>query len=413
MRTRLRETQADFPIDLGANYIMSTPIAEFSLSSPATEFPSKSYEWCADELHPGPPYLEGGPLDIIKYETNQYEPKVDVSVSKGFWKRIGPHLPAIWPSSHLGVPTSPAGLIEADWGDGSQYGAKGWNKFRPTHSGAEIGVFLGEFREVPRMLMTSAKGFAALWRGMGGWKKGFGPKSVANHWLNTQFGWRPFLNDLRQFYTSCLNFDKAIKQLRRDNGRWVRRGGTVSTDSWTSVPIDDQGVNIGLYPAGPTAVYQAPYGSRKLVIQYDQRVWFKGSFRYWIPGKPDSWQWKARAVAQIFGLQPNPSLVWELTPWSWLIDWVSDAGDAVANLSSILFDNLSAKYAYIMTHTQKRATFTGGANFVSGKRSADWYAQVERKQRSVGSPFGFGLSPGDFSARQWSILAALGLTRLR
>ena len=57
--------------------------------------------------------------------------------------------------------------------------------------------------------------------------------------------------------------------------------------------------------------------------------------------------------------------------------------------------------------------FTGGANFVSGKRSAGWYAQVERKQRSVGSPFGFGLSPGDFSARQWSILAALGLTRMR
>jgi len=33
------------------------------------------------------------------------------------------------------------------------------------------------------------------------------------------------------------------------------------------------------------------------------------------------------------------------------------------------------------------------------------------KQRSVATPFGFGLDPGAFSPKQWSIIAALGFSK--
>jgi hypothetical protein len=44
-------------------------------------------------------------------------------------------------------------------------------------------------------------------------------------------------------------------------------------------------------------------------------------------------------------------------------------------------------------------------------RPAFTRVMVEQKRRIKSTPFGFGLSPGSFTARQWSILAALGMTR--
>lgn len=262
------------------------------------------------------------------------------------------------------------------------------------------------------MLMTTAKGFHNIWKSMGGSPQGFGPKAVANHWLNTQFGWFPFLSDLRDFYNTVKDLDKKLKQLRRDNGRWVRRRGTVSRTSEVEVVAESTTVP-GLVPVLYTQLYNIPYGGYRVVRSNTQRVWFEGAFRYWIPGKPDSWEWNVRAYAMLFGVQPSPSLLWELTPWSWLIDWCSDAGDAIANMSSIMFDNLCAKYAYIMGTTSQEVTSTGWSNFKSGYLQNSWSASMTRKKREQASPFGFGLSSGSFSARQWSILTALGLTRLR
>jgi hypothetical protein len=303
-------------------------------------------------------------------------------------------------------------FIASGYGNVESFGATGWNRFRPTRSGAELGVFLGEIREVPRMLKTTAKGFHDLWRSMGGSKTGFGPKSVANHWLNTQFGWLPFVSDLRNFYNVTKNLDRKLKQLRRDNGQWTRRGGTVSNSSDSSLVAE--GSSLGVTPQVPTSLYAgAPYGTYRTTSYMTQNVWFRGAFRYYIPAKPDTWLWNAMAVAQLYGLQPSPSLIWELTPWSWLIDWCSNAGDCIDNLSSIMFDGLCAKYAYVMGTTSISAVHTADINYRTCPTTASWFSKWTRKSRVGASPFGFGLTDFDLSVRQWSILSALGLTRLR
>jgi len=297
----------------------------------------------------------------------------------------------------------------ADPGDPSSYGATGWNKFRPTRSGAELGVFLGEFKDIPRMLKTTAKGFHDVWRAMGGSKTNFGPKSVANHWLNTQFGWSPFLSDLRKFYKTTVDIDKKLKQLRRDNGRWIRRGGTVQVDG----AVASGTVNSPMYPSLPTSLYATPYGYHEWTRKTQFISWFEGAFRYWIPGKPDSLGWNAQALAQIYGAQPSPSLIWELTPWSWLLDWCSNVGDVMANVSSMMFDNLCAKYAYIMGSYRHSVDVTGYSNYKTAPATGMWSAVLMSKSRIAASPFGFGLTGADFSARQWSILGALGISRTR
>lgn len=369
-------------------------------------------EQCQDELHPGPPYRTGGPFNKWTYWSDQYVLKAPCQVINGMeMYTVHGHLPYCMPSAYLSYGTL-EDFIESDVGDPSDYGAQAWNKFRPTRSGAELGVFLGELKDVPRMLKTTAKGFHEMWRSLGGSRTHFGPKNVADHWLNTQFGWLPFISDLRSFYRTTVNVDKKLNQLRRDNGRWIRRSGTVSQEG-TSDSVE---TNIGspMYPTLPTGFYTGyPYGQHILTTQLSKNVWFDGAFRYWIPGKPDGLEWDARALASIYGLYPSPSLVWELTPWSWLLDWCVDVGDVIANVSSMMFDNLCAKYAFCMCHYRQSASVEAFSHYKAGTVGAIWTSYIERKSRAGASPFGFGLTPDNFSARQWSILGALGISRLK
>jgi len=238
-------------------------------------------------------------------------------------------------------------------------------------------------------------------------------KQIADHWLNTQFGWLPFLSDLRNFYKLCKSLDTRLSQLRRDNGQWIRRGGSVVKSESEETIYQNSNV-IGLWPAVATQLYTIPnYGFQIVTRRNEQRVWFRGSFRYWIPGNPDSWEWKARAVSMLFGLRPDPSLLWELTPWSWLVDWCSNVGDVISNIASTSLDRLVAKYAYVMGTTTQVVTSLGMSSYSTKAIAESWTAALQRKSRVEASPFGFGLTGSDFTSRQWSILAALGLTRLR
>lgn len=427
MRIRSRSNSVTGPMVLGQQYYDSlypygngpwvNPVDLVGRPPSSTSETSRE-EWCGDELHPGPPYRTGGPLSVFKWETNEYAPLATVDmINHGSilpkYRYIGSHQVAVSLRSLFPWNTLENYRLLSGDDDAEDYGAAGWNRFRPTRSGAELGVFLGELREVPRMLKTTAKGFHDVWRSMGGSATGFGPKSVANHWLNTQFGWLPFLSDLRSFVEVTKNLDKKLNQLRRDNNQWVRRGGNVLTESESEVVLDQTGA-VGLFPALSYFFYETPtMGRRHAVYSRSKHVWFEGRFKYWIPGKPGTLAWDAKALSQIYGLRPGPSVLWELTPWSWLIDWCTDAGDAIANLDSIMFDNLCAKYAYSMATTKHSVSYTGTNYYLTGAITGSASASYTCKHRAAASPFGFGLTNTDFSARQWSILSALGITRLR
>jgi hypothetical protein len=237
--------------------------------------------------------------------------------------------------------------------------------------------------------------------------------------LNTQFGWIPFLNDLQDFYKTCAYLDKQINQLRRDNGQWIRRKGTVFSDEQVRV-LEDEDDIISLWPSLITYHYakssqdpNLPYGTRRVIETRSQNVWFSGAFRYWIPGNEESFLWKGRAVAMLFGLNPSPSLIWNLTPWSWLVDWCSNTGDIISNISLISQNNLCSKYAYVMGTSSQRIDMDTTIFLDRGTPKCSWFAELTRKQRVEASPFGFGLSSSSFTTRQWSILTALGITRLR
>jgi hypothetical protein len=107
--------------------------------------------------------------------------------------------------------------------------------------------------------------------------------------------------------------------------------------------------------------------------------------------------------------------LWQLTPWSWLVDWFVNARDVTRNLSAFYLDGLVMPHGYVMSDTRTVKEFTLNLQFRDG---LSWYpvtlfdrVEYRCRQRVQATPFGFGLSWTGFNPFRLSILAALGISR--
>jgi hypothetical protein len=49
------------------------------------------------------------------------------------------------------------------------------------------------------------------------------PKKVAEQFLNFQFGWKPFLKDMKDAHNVLSDFDAYVERIREHNGVWRKR----------------------------------------------------------------------------------------------------------------------------------------------------------------------------------------------
>lgn len=366
---------------------------------------------CLDQTNPGPPYRSGGGLNILKFSrenylangnTESYRYKLVGNVADGA-STLGN------PSGFLFDANNVPDLAHSTFGDPSSYGATGWNMYKPGKPGADLGVFIAEMKDIPHMLRETAKFFRDAGRGAI-----FSGRRLGNTSLNVQFGWMPFLNDMCKFYNTHQTLDKRIGRLIQYNGRWERRGGPVAQTSTVDDTYEAERITM-FSPAYSSMLYVLSTCKYRRIRYTNRHIWFEAAFRYYIPEhKLKSVWWNRAAVAQMFGGTISPSVLWEATPWSWLIDWFSNAGDVFANMSDGLAENLAAKYAYVMGTTEVTEVHSHHANgATSGGVHFDTTYTWTSKTRLGADPFGFGLTVDDFSIRQWSILASLGLARSR
>lgn len=391
--------------------------------------PKEKYDYlegCHDQVHPGPPYKTGGPFrkfridydNDVKSDGTYLGPNTASIIYRyngGFYCGFRPPVSdSLFVMEHYEKEAATGDSPISGNGDIDVYGPTGWKKFNPGKPTADLGVFIGEFRDVPLMLRNTAKAFHGIWKSMGGDFRLWKPKSVANQWLNTQFGWMPFLNDLKKFLRTYSELDESWKRIQKQNGQWVRHGGIVNVVKDSEVYIESGQVSMHR-PLLNSCFLQDPSSSGSHTVRryVDQKVWFEASFRYWIPDiQAPTRKWLTRL--QQYGAMPTPSVLWELVPWSWLVDWGSNTGDVIANLNNGFAENLAARYAYIMGTTKIGYKVESRLKTkLNGYIDDEWFFPVVWKKRLPASPFGFGLTPSDLTMRQWSILAALGLTRSR
>jgi hypothetical protein len=220
------------------------------------------------------------------------------------------------------------------------------------------------------------------------------------------------MSDVVNFHRTYRTIDKRMKRLADYNGCWERRGGPVAHIDGEEELISASTSSTAHWNGSSQSDFLSGAGAYRLTRRTSVDVWFSGKFKYYIPGLGTSKWVRAKYLAKQFGLRLNPSVVWNLTPWSWLIDWFSNAGSVISNLQDDV-ENLVAKYAYVMAESTMDYFLWSRAKLAMVTPSQienTWHYQVKRKSRRTASRYGFNVSSGDLSARQWSILAALKLT---
>lgn len=156
--------------------------------------------------------------------------------------------------------------------------------------------------------------------------------------------------------------------------------------------------------------------SRALELKAD----FRFSAKYHRGASPNS---KERGFiergTEMLGLEMTPSVLWELTPWTWLLDWASNLGSVAENLSRLDWSNVLLDYAYLtfVVKTTGSVSWQGPTQLSStaylSHSFISQYYKAEEKIREQASPYGFSVSWTGLNAYQLSILAALGMSRGR
>jgi hypothetical protein len=246
-------------------------------------------------------------------------------------------------------------------------------------------------------------------------------RGAGSEYLNAQFGWVPLVSEVNNLATSVRKSEKILRQFERDNGRNVRRTYDFPLEESTEVILDEEANNLGVPTTPsylPSQLFDGYQVSGRLVLErtIKRKRWFAGCFVYHVPTGADRLSSVHRAVAEydlLYGVAPTPDVLWNLTPWSWAMDWFGNVGDVINNVSNRMLYGQVLRYGYMMEtttvmdkYTRYTPHFRGGAVFTTSFKT-------ETKQRVKASPFGFGLTWDGFDAYQLSILAALGITRGR
>jgi hypothetical protein len=276
---------------------------------------------------------------------------------------------------------------------------------KPTNSVADASVFLGELLRdgIPHRVGS------ATWKDRTNRARGAG-----DDYLNIQFGWRPLVNDVSSFAKAVTHADAVLKQYERDAGKVVRRRYNFPLQNTTHTETSGQ-ANPWFDPTDTSFLSDVEFGRWVRTTEVVQRKWFSGAFTYHLPTGSDSRSSMGRHALEakkLFGLSLTPETLWNLAPWSWAVDWFSNAGSVVSNLSDAITDGLVMPYGYIMCHTIHKVTFTSSqSGLKDGTVASPLSFVTETKIRKRANPFGFGISWETLSPFRLSILAALGLSR--
>jgi len=293
---------------------------------------------------------------------------------------------------------------------------------KPTNSRANVGVALGELvREgIPKITVA---GWHNRARNLQTGKHVQPEHVVSDNYLAYQFGLKPLADEIGVFAAEVIRADQLLRQYEKDAGKVVRRRFTFPPKTETTVSTAYGSIDpyVGWPQAGSLnpSISSDQHSELQVVREFSQKRWFSGAFTYYLPIWYDArneMSRKALLSKEILGVDLDLETIWNLTPWSWAVDWFSNAGDVISNINSMLEDGLIMRYGYMMEHTIVKDTYTRAYSnqyLGSGGYDSSVSFVVETKIRRRANPFGFGLSWDGLSSFQKSIIAALGISKGR
>lgn len=255
-------------------------------------------------------------------------------------------------------------------------------------------------------------------------------KYGGKEYLNIQFGWAPVIQDVSKALALLGVIDKLIyvpESTRR------RRTSVISRNANSASDYVQWGMNYPLCSnldssIVPRIAFNKRYGYlvqnfARMTTEFTsvETLDLRTTARFASPLRAGSAaNGYADRASELLGTEITPALLWELTPWSWLIDWFTNIGSVFENLSNLALNQIILNYAYSTVRYRVSQTAYGHPQVTTSGSGVKSYSgnfihtrEFDFKRRFVASPYGFSSSIEGLSAFQWSILVALGLARQR
>jgi len=238
--------------------------------------------------------------------------------------------------------------------------------------------------------------------------------SLGKEHLGAQFGWKPIIQDVYNMADVIARGDAVMQKYWRQGNKLVRRHYEFPEER--TVVVDHLGTYGGVYPAVTTGNLISNQTSdlirtRQIIVKRR----FSAAYKYWVPRGDQNSALAARKVLELkkkYGLEIDPALLWELTPWSWFVDWFVPVGKFITAASSFVFGNSACPWAFVSEHYRVIDTYERPlAICMDGTPVGPLVVHYDVKRRIPASPFGFNLDWNGFNSWQLGILAALGITR--
>lgn len=265
-------------------------------------------------------------------------------------------------------------------------------KTNPGRAEVSLPVFIAEARDLPHAV-KSIKDIGDQLKRL----KVPRTRDVAGQLLSWEFGWRPLLSDLRKIVAFGDAVAKRTQEIERlYSKRGLKRRLTLFEGSAKS--------QVNLFPESRLGTLVAVREERHTIV----RRW--GTVRWRPTAMPPKGPhgFERQAIQAVFGLSLQAEDVWNVIPWTWLIDWTSNVGDYLAAHANRI--PVAPTVPNIMTQRTTEIKWTRtNSNWIRG---GEGVASYETKERALN--FGTVEAYLPFlSSRQLSILGSLAITRFK
>lgn len=327
-------------------------------------------ETCED--HPGP----GDCMPLRISRTRYTGGIINSHQDNGYWTATFRGYPADAISNGQLSDTAPIVGLKPD----SYYATQAVARTNPSRPYVDVPVSLLELGDAALLLKQSGETLI---------------EQIAGAHIKKSFGTDPLISDLFKLQNFADQVNRRIKEIEKlKSPKGLRR--TVVLDQL----IAEKDMNVvwqsfDWYLSKPTKVIST--------------VEIKGHVR-WLPAydfskipEPIQVAWAKRAV---LGLDMDLSTLWELTPWSWLIDWCFSMGEYLKAQRNII--PATCHSVTLTRHTTHRTPIPYHADALHSMSGGDYFRETkERFTAPVAPTAHFPFLTGN----QMGIVASLAVTR--
>lgn len=286
----------------------------------------------------GPPYLTENPFTIWEVLERR---RPTVSGSSPLWTWSNWYFPV---GTYEAGPTFGGGLtFNSNWVTAALA------RINPSVPNIQIGTFLWELREFPKMLYQLGH---ALTKPRG--------SDVPGSYVAYQFGWAPLVSDLKTLINLASEIEKKESSFNKAQGT-KRMRGTLENRKW----VDAVNASLTLDNKSHTI---------KTSREWTSKTWYVAKWKNSADVPSFATDGMLERFGRALGSHQPMSAIWNALPWSWLIDYFANVG-----------------------------TYLEATEGTTGKRASIcimWSQDVKSLPTEwVVNPHGLQLSQGSFSAK--------------